>query len=117
MRRFDHYCPIVDNAVGEGNQGYFLLVLASMLTGQALFLRLGWAYLDRVAPVPKEGVSIVQSIWTGWMGTDPQVAFMWFFQCLGARVIQSLRSRRLTCVHCVGSHMNCTHMRRAAAVG
>lgn len=54
VRRFDHYCPIVDNAVGEGNQGYFFMVLASMLTGQLLFLRLGWAYLERVAPIPRE---------------------------------------------------------------
>lgn len=40
--------------MGEGNQGFFLMALMSMLSGQLCFLRLGYAYLTRVAPVPRE---------------------------------------------------------------
>jgi hypothetical protein len=40
VRKFDHYCPLVHNAVGEGNQAYFVLFCLSMLLGQLTFLRL-----------------------------------------------------------------------------
>jgi uncharacterized membrane protein YgcG len=43
--KFDHYCPLVFNAVGEDNQAHFVLFCFTMLAGQALFLRLGTAYL------------------------------------------------------------------------
>jgi hypothetical protein len=45
IRKFDHYCPLVVNAVGEGNQGAFVLFCFTMLLGQTTYLRLSAAYL------------------------------------------------------------------------
>ena len=46
-RRFDHYCPLVYNAVGEDNQADFVLFCFTMLGGQLAFLRLCSAYLSQ----------------------------------------------------------------------
>ena len=51
VRRFDHYCPIVNNAVGEGNQRSFLAYVAVMFTGQAIYLHLMALYLSREGDV------------------------------------------------------------------
>ena len=45
IRKFDHYCPLVVNAVGEGNQAAFVLFCFTMLLGQTIYLRLSAAYL------------------------------------------------------------------------
>ena len=46
-RRFDHYCPLVYNAIGEDNQADFVLFCFTMLGGQLAFLRLCSAYLSQ----------------------------------------------------------------------
>ena len=46
VRKFDHYCPLVVNAVGEGNQGVFVLFCLTMWVGQTTYLRLCAAYLQ-----------------------------------------------------------------------
>lgn len=45
VRKFDHYCPLVWNAVGEDNQAYFVLFCATMLAGQAAFVLLALDFL------------------------------------------------------------------------
>ncbi len=45
VQRFDHFCPLVINAVGEQNQGYFVLFALTMLLGQLCFIRLCLAFL------------------------------------------------------------------------
>ena len=47
LRRFDHYCPLVYNAVGEDNQADFVLFCFTMLGGQLAFLRLCSTYLSQ----------------------------------------------------------------------
>jgi hypothetical protein len=37
VRRYDHYCPIFHNAIGQSNQAAFVAFLAVYLTGQLLF--------------------------------------------------------------------------------
>ncbi|KAL3912215.1 MAG: hypothetical protein SGPRY_008411, partial [Prymnesium sp.] len=37
VRRFDHYCPFLGNAVGEGNYLWFLLFVVTTFTSSALF--------------------------------------------------------------------------------
>lgn len=45
IRKFDHYCPLVANAVGEGNQGAFVAFCFTMFAGQLIFIRLCAAFL------------------------------------------------------------------------
>jgi hypothetical protein len=62
--KFDHYCPLVWNAVGEGNQAYFVLFCLTMLVGQLTFLYLGSLFLAERG----EGVLFVLTtrLGTGW---------------------------------------------------
>ena len=45
IRKFDHYCPLVWNAVGEDNQGAFVLFCLTMWIGQLCFLSLSLTFL------------------------------------------------------------------------
>lgn len=52
VRRFDHYCPIFNNAIGESNQAAFLLFLVVYLVGQTLFLQVACGLLAQRARCP-----------------------------------------------------------------
>lgn len=59
IRRYDHYCPLVLNAVGEQNQGPFVLFCLSMLATQVSFLRLTVAVLSAGPPL-REALNTTQ---------------------------------------------------------
>jgi hypothetical protein len=60
VRRYDHYCPIFHNAIGQRNQVAFVLFLAVYLVGQLLF-----AFI---------AVSVLHYDWQCWSSTSERLA-------------------------------------------
>ena len=85
-RRFDHYCPLVFNAIGEDNQADFVLFCFTMYGGQFAFLRLCSMYLSQ------EGEGIFEVLRhhpaRGWV-LHPVVMINFCFQ-VGALIFNSL---------------------------
>jgi hypothetical protein len=85
-RRFDHYCPLVFNAVGEDNQADFVLFCFTMYGGQLAFLRLCSTYLSQEG----EGIfdTLLHHTARGWVA-HPVVMINFCFQ-LAATMFNTL---------------------------